>query len=227
MSSASKQSSALRQTAWEQAQLREEAMDKFMAQMNQRIKKLEAENCELQQEMCNLKAERWQLLDDNMEKDIKLQEMEEQGQEYMAHSKEEKERYRAEVELIWVQNEEEFRGAKTHMDKKCMEALQQIGSSISKMEIPKERRLPSFKKGVPQDVIKAEPMKLGPGIIKTDLEKVIAGKEEEKPLKDPTKSPSMGEKRQAGHLQVHRLKTTLRLKNLIKNLTLARAHVNN
>ena len=47
-------------------------MDKFMAQMDQRIKKLEAENCELQQEMCNVKAEKQQLLDDNMEKDIKL-----------------------------------------------------------------------------------------------------------------------------------------------------------
>ena len=85
-------------------------MGKFMAQMDQRIKKLEAENHELGQEMGNVKAERWQLLDDNMEKDIKLQEMEEQGQEYMACSKEEKERCRAEVELIWVQYEEEFRG---------------------------------------------------------------------------------------------------------------------
>ena len=37
-----------------------------------------------------MKTERWQLLDDNMEKVIKLWEMEEQGQEYMARSKEEK-----------------------------------------------------------------------------------------------------------------------------------------
>ena len=37
-----------------------------------------------------MKAEKWQLLDDNMEKDIKLWEMEEQGQEYMACSKEKK-----------------------------------------------------------------------------------------------------------------------------------------
>ena len=143
-------------------------MDKFMAQMDQRIKKLEAENCELQQEMCNVTAEKWQLLDDNMEKDIKLWEMEGQGQEDMACSKEEKERCKAEVELIWVQYEEEFRGAKTCMDKMCMEALLQIRSSTSKMEVPKERRIPSLKKGVPQDVIKAEPLKLGLGIIKTD-----------------------------------------------------------
>ena len=61
-----------------------------------------------------------------------------------------------------MQYEEEFRGAKTHMDKMCMEALQQIRSSTSKMEVPKERRLPSLKKGVLQDVIKAEPLKLGP-----------------------------------------------------------------
>ena len=78
-------------------------MDKFMTQVDQRIKKLEAENLELQQEMCNVKVEKQQLLDDNMEKDIKLQEMEEQGQEYMACSKEERERCKAEVELIWVQ----------------------------------------------------------------------------------------------------------------------------
>ena len=57
------------------------------------------------------------------------------------------------------------------------------------------RRLPSLKKGVPQDVIKAEPLKLGLGVIKTDLEKVIAEKEEEVPLKDPTESLSMGEKK--------------------------------
>ena len=57
VSSASRQSSALRQVEQEQAQLQEEAMDKFMPQMDQRIKKLEAENCELQQEMCNVKAE--------------------------------------------------------------------------------------------------------------------------------------------------------------------------
>ena len=81
-------------------------MDKFMAQMDQTYKKLEAENHELQQEMCDVKAEKWQFLDDNMEKDIKLQEMEEQGQEYMANSKEEIERCKAEVELVWVKNEE-------------------------------------------------------------------------------------------------------------------------
>ena len=90
-----------------------------------------------------------QLLDDNMEKDIKLQEMEEQGQEYMAHSNEEKERCKVEVELVLVKYEEEFRGVKTCMDKMCMEALQQIRSSTSKTEVPKERRLPSLKKGVP------------------------------------------------------------------------------
>ena len=104
------------------------------------------------------------------------------------------------------------------MDKMCMEALQWIGSSTSKTEVPKERRLPSLKKGVPEDVIKAEPLKLGLGIIKTDPEKVIAEKEEEVPLKDPVKSLSMGEKRQARHLQVHRLKAKLRPKSLIKNL---------
>ena len=98
-------------------------MDKFMAQMDQRIKKLEAENCELQQEMCNVKAEKQQLLDDNMEKDIKLREMEEQGQEYMACSKEEKERCKSEVELVWVKYEEEFRGTKTCMDKMCKDQI--------------------------------------------------------------------------------------------------------
>ena len=92
------------------------------------------------------------------------------------------------------------------MDKMCIEVLQWIGSSTSKMEVPKERRLPSLKKGVPQDVIKAESLKLGLGIIKTDLKKVIAKKEEEVPLKDPAKSLSMGEKRQARYLQLHRLR---------------------
>ena len=151
------------------------------------------------------------------EKILNLQEMEEQGQEYMAHSKEEKERCKAEVELIWVQYEEEFRGAKTCMDKMCMEALQWIGSSTSKTEVPKERGLPSLKRGVPQDVIKVEPLKLGLGIIKTDPEKVIAEKEEEVPLKDPSKSPIYGrKKRKVGHLQVHRLKAKLRQKSLIK-----------
>ena len=151
--------------------------------------------------------------------------MEEQGQEYMACSKEEKERCRAEVELIWVQYEEELRGAKTRMDKMCMEALQWIRSSTSKMEVPKERGLPSLKKGVPQDIIKAKPVKLDLGIIKTDPEKVIAEKEEEVPLKDPTEPLSMGEKKEAGHLQVHRLKAKLRPKSLIKNLTLAKEHI--
>ena len=140
--------------------------------------------------------------------------------------KEEKERCRAEMELIQVQYEKEFRRAKTHMDKMCMEALQGIGSSTSKTEVPKERGLPSLKKGVPQDVIKAEPLKLDPGIIKTDPEKVIAENEEEVPLKDPAKSLSLGEKRQAGHLQVQRLKAKLRPKSLIKNLTLAKEHIN-
>ena len=86
-------------------------------------------------------------------------------------------------------------GAKTCMDKMCMETLQWIRSSTSKMEVPKERGLPSLKKGVPQDVIKAEPLKLGPGLIKTDPEKVIAEKEEEVPLNDAAKSLSMGEKK--------------------------------
>ena len=108
-----------------------------MAQMDQKIKKLEAENCELQQEMCDVKGEKWQLLDDNMEKDIKLQEMEEQGQEYMACLREEKERCKEEVELVQVKYEEEFRGAKTCMDKMCMEALQQIRPSTSKIEVQK------------------------------------------------------------------------------------------
>ena len=81
------------------------------------------------------------------------------------------------------------------MDKMCMEALQWIGSSTSKTEVPKERRLPSLKKGVPQDVIKAEPLKLGLGVIKTDPEKVIAKKDKEVPLKNPAKSLSMGEKK--------------------------------
>ena len=107
-----------------------------------------------------------------------------------------------------------------------MQALQWIRSSTSKMGVPKERKFPSLKKRVPQDVIKAEPLKLGLGIIKTDQEKVIAEKEEEVPLKDPAESLSMGEKRQAGHLQVHRLKAKLRPKSLIKYLTLAREHVN-
>ena len=114
-----------------------------------------------------MKAEKWQLLDDNMEKDIKLREMEEQWQEYMAHSKEENERCKAEVELVWVKYEEEFRGAKTCMDKMCMEALHWIRSSTSKMDVPKERRLPSLTKGVLQDVIKAEPLKLGPALTET------------------------------------------------------------
>ena len=175
--------------------------------------------------MCNVKAEKWQLLDDNMEKDIKLQEMEEQGQVYMACWKEEK-RCKAEVELAWVKYEEEFMGAKTCMDKMCMEALQWIRSSTSKAEVPKERRIPSLKKGVLKDVIKAEPLKLDPGIIKTDPERVIAKKDKEMPLKDPAKSLSMGEKRQARHLQVHRLKAKLRPKSLIKNLTLTKEHVN-
>ena len=95
------------------------------------------------------------------------------------------------------------------------------------MEVPKERGLPSLEKGVPQDVIKAEPLKLGLGIIKTDPAKVTAEKEEEVPLKDATESLSMGEIRQAGHLQVHRQKAKLKPKSLIKNLTLAKEHVNN
>ena len=81
------------------------------------------------------------------------------------------------------------------MDKMCMEALQWIRSSTSKMEVPKERRLPPLKKEVLQDVIKAEHLKLGLGIIKTDPEKVVANKEEEVPLKNPAKSLSMGEKK--------------------------------
>ena len=49
----------------------------------------------------------------------------------------EKVRCKAEVELVWVKYEEEFR-TKTCMDKMCMEALQQIRSSSSKTELPKE-----------------------------------------------------------------------------------------
>ena len=50
---------------------------------------------------------------------------------------------------------------------------------------------------MPQDVIKAEPLKLGLGIMKTDPEKVIAEKEEKVPLKDPIESLSMGEKKES------------------------------
>ena len=92
-----------------------------------------------------MKAERWQLLDDNMEKDIKLWEMEEQGQEYMAHSKEEKERCRAEVELVWVQYEEEFEGGQDMHGQDVYGglAVDQI-LHFKGMEVPKEGRLPSL-----------------------------------------------------------------------------------
>ena len=112
------------------------------------------------------------------------------------------------------------------MDKMCMEALQWIGSSTSKTEVPKERRLPSLKKGVPQDVIKAEPLKLGLGIIKTDPEKFIARKEEEVPVKDPAKSLSMGEKKASKTSVGTQTEGKTEAEESDKNLTLTKEHIN-